>query len=128
MPADGPPKGKKYQPDPNGDYETGDSTTGWRCLKFAMTQPQYYQYGYNAGGGYKSTEFWITLIVTALGALMASGVFGDDSQAAKVVGGALALAAQFGYNGGRAWVKAKSAALPAPEPAPEPAPAPPAEG
>jgi type IV pilus assembly protein PilA len=48
VPAGAPPSGKKYQPDTaaNADYETNDSTTGWRCLKFAMTQPHYYQYSY----------------------------------------------------------------------------------
>jgi hypothetical protein len=49
------PSGRKYQPatSPGSDYETGDDTTGWACLRFSMTQPQYYQYGYTAGGPYK---------------------------------------------------------------------------
>lgn len=43
------PVGKKYQPDTNNmDYELTDSSTGWKCLKFAMSQPHYYQYGYSA--------------------------------------------------------------------------------
>jgi len=29
------------------DFEVGDSTTGWQCVKFNMTQPIYYQYHYN---------------------------------------------------------------------------------
>ena len=43
------PKGKKYQPKTgeNEDFETGDTTTGWKCLKFGLTQPHYYQYQYN---------------------------------------------------------------------------------
>ncbi|MBW2455151.1 MAG: hypothetical protein JRI68_11605 [Deltaproteobacteria bacterium] len=59
VPASGPPKATKYQSKgvEGQDYETGDQTTGWKCLKFAMSQPQYFQYGYNAGSGYKSTEF-----------------------------------------------------------------------
>jgi len=59
VPAGGPPKGVKYQPQSTEgqDYETGDAETGWKCLKFAMSRPQHYQYGYNAGSGYKSTEF-----------------------------------------------------------------------
>ena len=59
VPADGPPKGTKYQPNTadGEDFEKGDSTTGWRCLKFAMTQPHYYQYGYTEGSGYKSTKY-----------------------------------------------------------------------
>ncbi len=48
VPAAGAPAGKKYQPNtaPGQDYENTDSLTGWRCLKFAMTQPHYYQYNY----------------------------------------------------------------------------------
>jgi len=42
------PAGKKYQPlTTNGkDFDSGDMTTGWKCLKFSMTQPHYYQYHY----------------------------------------------------------------------------------
>ena len=49
------PKGTKYQPKAGQgqDFETGDSVTGWKCLKFGLTQPHYYQYGYAAGSGYK---------------------------------------------------------------------------
>ena len=52
VPSGAPPKGKKYQPntEENQDYETGDTTAGWKCLKFGVTQPQYYQYGYVLGG------------------------------------------------------------------------------
>jgi type IV pilus assembly protein PilA len=40
--------GKKYLADPGSgkDYETGDATSGWKCVRFNMTQPQYYMYGY----------------------------------------------------------------------------------
>lgn len=40
--------GVKYQPNPadGQDYNTGDATTGWKCLGFAMTQPQLYMYAY----------------------------------------------------------------------------------
>jgi type IV pilus assembly protein PilA len=43
-----PPSGKKYQPSgqPGADYDSGDAVTGWKCLKFTMTNPQYYSYGY----------------------------------------------------------------------------------
>ena len=42
------PKGTKYQPKTgnNQDFDSGDQTTGWKCLGFAMTQPHYYQYQY----------------------------------------------------------------------------------
>jgi type IV pilus assembly protein PilA len=55
-------KGKKYQPTTGQgeDYDTGTDTEGWRCLRFKMTSPQYYQYGYQANalspfGGIKGT-------------------------------------------------------------------------
>jgi len=44
-------QGKKYQPNPGAgqDYETGNQTTGWRCLRFAISSPQLYQYHYKTG-------------------------------------------------------------------------------
>jgi type IV pilus assembly protein PilA len=44
------PAGKKHMP-AAGEFG-GDADTGWRCLKFEMTQPFYYQYQYNLGGGW----------------------------------------------------------------------------
>jgi type IV pilus assembly protein PilA len=43
------PQGKKYQPKTadGEDFETGDTLTGWKCLKFNLTQPHYYQYQYH---------------------------------------------------------------------------------
>lgn len=43
-------KGKKYQPSA-GDYLSGDTMTGWRCLMFSSRDPQYYQYRYRGGSG-----------------------------------------------------------------------------
>ena len=45
-------KGKKYQPKTkSGDFESGNDTSGWRCLRFSISQPMYYQlsYYYKAG-------------------------------------------------------------------------------
>lgn len=50
---------RKYQPNTanNQDYNTGSNVGntvqqrfGWKCLKFEMSQPQYYVYGYANGG------------------------------------------------------------------------------
>ena len=40
--------GKKYQANQaNGtDYETGTASSGWKCLKFNMSSPQYFSYYY----------------------------------------------------------------------------------
>lgn len=52
------PGGRKYQPDASDgkDYETGTASAGWRCLKFTITSPQYYQYEYRVGGNYKGPK------------------------------------------------------------------------
>lgn len=48
------PAGRKYQPDATAgkDFETD----AWKCLKFTMTSPHYFQYEYRAGGGYKGPK------------------------------------------------------------------------
>lgn len=51
VPATVPPGGK-YQPRPGMDFDTGDEDTGWKCLRFSMTMPIYYQYSYQQGSGY----------------------------------------------------------------------------
>jgi type IV pilus assembly protein PilA len=44
------PAGTKYQPGTGGvDFDTGDAITGWKCLKFSMTQAVYYKYSYTKG-------------------------------------------------------------------------------
>jgi len=43
-----PPKGQKYQSAAT-DWGSGNSATGWACLKFTMDEPQYYEYEYTAG-------------------------------------------------------------------------------
>src|SRR5262249_15279761 len=54
VPASGPRAAKKYMPSSatGSDYNAGNENTGWVCLKFSMTMPQYYQYHYHAGSGY----------------------------------------------------------------------------
>jgi len=44
------PMGTKYVPSTaaGDDFETGTESGGWRCLKFRVTGPMYYQYHYNA--------------------------------------------------------------------------------
>jgi len=60
--------------------------------------------------GWKSTEAYITLIVSILGAIMASGFLdpADPTQATivKVIGMILSVASVLGYGAGRAHVKA----------------------
>lgn len=42
------PMGTKYASAAS-DWETGDEATGWKCLKFSISQPQYFQYRYVQG-------------------------------------------------------------------------------
>jgi type IV pilus assembly protein PilA len=46
-------QGRKYQPaTADGvDFNAGSSSASWKCLKFSMTQPVYYQYNYVTGAG-----------------------------------------------------------------------------
>ena len=48
-----PPPAKKYQPSTakGADFDTGDSLTGWKCLRFSITEPVYYSYFYAKGIG-----------------------------------------------------------------------------
>jgi len=58
--------------------------------------------------GYKTTEFWLSLLATLLGFLLASGVMDtapEDSWIAKLVGGLVAVLASLGYAASRAKVK-----------------------
>ena len=45
------PKGTKHQPNTKdgSDFESGDMLSGWKCLKFSLSQPIYYQYSYLNG-------------------------------------------------------------------------------
>jgi hypothetical protein len=47
-----PVRQRAYQPDPSPgmDYNSGDRTTGWKCLGFEHTSTQHYQYRYRLGG------------------------------------------------------------------------------
>jgi len=56
VPQGNPPGKVKYQPQTGAglDFDAGDSRTGWKCLRFTMTDPIYYQYHYNQGGNYVS--------------------------------------------------------------------------
>jgi type IV pilus assembly protein PilA len=42
-----PPPAGKYQSQAS-DWASGDSSTGWKCLKFSLEQPEYFAYQYVA--------------------------------------------------------------------------------
>ena len=53
VPLAGPPAAAKYQPQTGAglDYDSGDAAGGWKCLRFNMNSPHYFQYGYRAANG-----------------------------------------------------------------------------
>jgi len=60
--------------------------------------------------GYKTTEFWLSVLATLLGFLLASGAMDtvpQDSWIAKLIGGAVAVLATLGYSASRAKVKSE---------------------
>jgi len=64
------PQGKKIQPNPL-DWNEGNSTTGWQCLKFSLNDPVYYQYGYTAANATNTSTG--TFEATAAGDLAGDG-------------------------------------------------------
>ena len=46
------PHGDKYQPNPGEFLNDGDAMRGWKCLRFDITNPIYFQYRYAKGTGY----------------------------------------------------------------------------
>jgi hypothetical protein len=51
--------------------------------------------------GYKTTEFWISLIAVALGAVQASGLVPNESPWGQMVGMAVVTLVSLGYTGSR---------------------------
>jgi type IV pilus assembly protein PilA len=49
VPSGNPPSGAKYQSSP-AEWNAGTATAGWKCLKFSMNDPQYFQYNYTQSG------------------------------------------------------------------------------
>jgi len=74
------PVGTKYTPIQAGvvDYNTGDTLGGWKCLKFGMSEPHYYQYNY-VGGAVAGTS--IAPAGGKPGDLIAGGVTAWNSEA-----------------------------------------------
>jgi type IV pilus assembly protein PilA len=97
------PRGMKYVPSrlAGMDFDQGDAATGWKCLRFSIASPTYYQYHYNAGGG------WIAptnapgpdgFEAAAQGDLNADGHLSTFSRTGVVTGGTLKLATQIFVN------------------------------
>jgi len=90
------PAAVKYMPSAasGADFNTGSASAGWRCLKFAVTMPMYYQYHYQKGSG------WVAptnapgpdgFEAAARGDLDGNGVFSTFARTGKVRNGAVVL-------------------------------------
>jgi len=55
--------------------------------------------------GYKTTEFWLSLLALILGVLIASGYIGESTGTAKAIAFAASALTALGYNVSRGMVK-----------------------
>lgn len=55
--------------------------------------------------GWKTSEFWLSMAATVIGALTTDGVIGAGTEAAKIAGVALIALASLGYTYSRTMVK-----------------------
>jgi type IV pilus assembly protein PilA len=96
------PPGRKYQPKTSvgDDFDAGDQQTGWKCLRFSMTQPHYYQYWYQkdlavaTSTNPASCNQAPCYEALALGDLNGNGLPSQFSQTGKVTNGELKKATQ----------------------------------
>lgn len=82
-------QGKKYQSDP-AEWAVDGATvhTGFACLKFQMTDPQYYQYNYTQAGGTNGGGKDAAFTATAMGDLNGDKVMSTFTLTGKVQEGA----------------------------------------
>ncbi len=55
--------------------------------------------------GYKTTEFWLSLLAMLLGALLVSGFIADGGLGYRILGGAINVLAALGYTASRSGLK-----------------------
>jgi type IV pilus assembly protein PilA len=84
------PAGQKIQPNPD-SWRAGSISQGWRCLKFSINDPLYYQYNYTSDA--TATTAGTAFTATATGNLDADGTAGPPWQyLGGVLNGAARLA------------------------------------
>ena len=57
--------------------------------------------------GYKTTEFWLSLMAMVIGTLLASGAIGDASKFGQLLGFLATVLSSLGYTVSRSLVKKK---------------------
>ncbi|MGH7434453.1 MAG: type IV pilin protein [Polyangiaceae bacterium] len=81
------PKAQKYQSAP-ADWNAGSPTAGWQCLKFALEEPQYYEYEYTGVGTSSSNGSFSGI---AHGDLNGDGVLSTFMVVGSALNGAVAI-------------------------------------
>ena len=56
--------------------------------------------------GWKTSEFWLSLLTVLVGALLGAGVFPVESPVVRALGVVASILSGLGYQGSRSWVKA----------------------
>jgi len=59
--------------------------------------------------GYKTTEFWLTMVASIIGLALASGLIPTDGEVYKIVGLAASVLTSMGYQVSRSSVKKSEA-------------------
>ena len=81
------PTAQKYQSSA-ADWNAGNSTTGWACLKFSLEEPQYYMYSYSAGNTSATSG---NFTATANGDLNGNGTLSTFLVSGSALAGAIAI-------------------------------------
>jgi type IV pilus assembly protein PilA len=87
VPSSGVPAAQKYQSQAS-EWNSGDSATGWQCLKFSLEEPQYYLYGYTSGA---TSAFSGNFTATANGDLNGNTVLSTFTISGLAYSGAIAI-------------------------------------
>jgi type IV pilus assembly protein PilA len=85
-------KGAKYQ-SAAAEWDAGSATVGWQCLKFSMSEPQYFMYNYTATNPATATG---SFVATAQGDLDGDDALSTFTIAGAVKDGAVRLAPTIG--------------------------------
>jgi type IV pilus assembly protein PilA len=89
------PGGKKYQPNTadNTDFNTGSNTAGWKCLRFSLNEPIYYQYAYLTGT-FTGISGAVDLEVAARGDLDNNSVLSTFARGGQIRNGQVVLSTE----------------------------------
>jgi type IV pilus assembly protein PilA len=92
-------KGQKYQSDPAADkdwnVDKGTPGKGFACLKFSLSDPQYYMYSYTSSAEATGTKEGDTFDAVGEGDLSGDGVLSNFKLSGKIVKGTVLVSPNF---------------------------------